>query len=177
MAGHTSHEPWPPTDGRAFICSDSFGRLLLRLTSELAARYTAMDFTDAVAHVFVWFDQKLEAEPHFISDRRFPTLGAFSAYLRQAIWNAARLAERERRRRERIQALPADRPIVCEEPSPQELAALLETVDRLPEPHRTIFDKIFFEEDKSVAMLAAVLARSDEEIVSIYEEAIDMLGA
>ena len=99
MAPEQPDEAWPPADGRAYIRSEHFAHLLVDLAGSLAARYSGMDFTDAVAQVFAWFDGKLAEDPRFINRRRFRTEGALRAYLRQALWNAARLAERRRKRR------------------------------------------------------------------------------
>ena len=166
--------PWPPEEGKGFIQSEEFGRILVALTEQLSSRYPQMDFGDAVAQVFVWFDQKLSSNRRFINSRRFPTRSAFRAYLRQAVWNAARVAARKRRRREEIEALSVDLPIIAGGLGTEERAQLLEMLDGLPEPHKTVFDKFFFDEE-DVAMIASILNLCEEDIERLYEEALDML--
>ncbi len=167
---------WPPENGKDFIRSDDFGRMIVGLTRDLAARYPTMDFTDGVAHVFVWFDAKLSKNRRFINPRRFPTNQSFQAYLRQAVWNAARLATRQRRRREDIEALPVDRPIISAQMGPEIRVQLLEMVERLPEPHKTVFHKFFLDEE-DLAMIASILGLTEEEVHRLYEEAVDMLDS
>src|SRR5437867_3454888 len=93
-----SRSDWPPQDGKEYIRSEVFGTILIDLVKRFGARYPEVDFSDALAEVFVWFDTKLSENRRFINSRRFPTASAFHAYLRQAIWNAARLTARKRRR-------------------------------------------------------------------------------
>lgn len=174
MVPDQSDNSWPPVDGREYIRSEDFARLLVSLARRLATRYPGMDFTDAVAQVFTWFDGKVAANPSFINRRRFRTERALLAYLRQSLWNAARLAERRRKRRQRIEALPVEQPIVDWALTPEQLTHLRESVDSLPEPHKTVLWRLFFEED-DLGMIASVLDRTEEEVVRLYEEAIDYL--
>ena len=169
-----THPSWPPENGRDFVRSDDFGRMIVALTRDLAARYPTMDFTDAVAHVFMWFDGKLSMNRRFINPRRFPTQQSFQAYLRQAVWNAARLAERTRKRRQDIEALPINRPIVSAPMGPESRVQLLEMVEGLSEPHKTVFYKLFFDEE-DVAMIASILGFTEEHVHRLFEEAVDML--
>jgi hypothetical protein len=166
---------WPPVNGKEYIKSEAFGRLLVRLTTELAQHYSYMDFTDAVAMVFAWFDQKLKTNRRFINKRRFSSEKAFIAYLKQAIWNAARLTERQRIREHQVNALSADQVLLYEEASPEELSKLHEIVEKLPDPHKTVFQRFFFEEDDPV-MIASILDMSESQVHSLFEEATDMLG-
>ncbi len=167
---------WPPKDGKKFIRSEGFGLMLVELTTDLASRYPRLDFSDAVAHVFAWFDRKLSKNRRFINTRRFPTVAAFKAYLRQAVWNAARLAMRQRRQREAIEALPIDQPIVSKEMRPDDRLQLIEMVEGLPEPHKTVFHKFFFDEE-NLAMIASILNLTEARVEQLYEEAVDMLAA
>lgn len=153
-----------------------FGVMLVELTSHLAARYPDMDFTDAVAQVFVWFDRKVSENRRFINSRRFPTISAFLAYLRQAVWNAARLTMRQRRRRQAVEALPVDRPIASSAMGADERVELLEMVEALPEPHKTVFHKFFFDEE-DLAMIASILNLTESRVERLFEEAVDMLAA
>jgi hypothetical protein len=165
---------WPPEDGKEFIRSEAFGALLVDLTSRMAAHYPAMDFTDAVAQVFVWFDRKLSVNRRFINSRRFPTLGAFKAYLRQAVWNAARLTMRERRRRQAVEVLPLDRAVLPAAKTADERVRVLELVEALPEPHKTIFYRIFFDEE-DLPMIASIHNLTEARVEQLFEEAVDML--
>ena len=137
-------EAWPPPNGTRFIRGEAFGRLLLGVVAELAAKYPANDFTDGAAQVFAWFDGKLKQNRRFINGRRFPTEAAFRAYLRQAVWNAARMAERRRRKGKEVQALPAGRSLVSSAPGPEQLAALHESVQALEPRYRDILELLFF---------------------------------
>jgi hypothetical protein len=175
MVSDRSSEEWPPSDGGDFIRSDEFARTLVDLAVYLGRRYPHMDFTDAVAHVFAWFDGKLAKDSDFISRERFRTRNAFLAYLRQALWNAGRLAERRRKQRKKIESLPTDEQIVDRRLSPEEIAYLIEKKEALPEPHRTVLWRLFFEEDDP-PMIAATLGLTVEEVLRIYEEALDMLS-
>ena len=168
---------WPPKDGKRFIREEHFGQLLLDIVDRLSHQYPLMDFTDAVAHVFSWFDRKLVAEPTFINVGRFPSLSAFKAYLRQAVWNAGRLAERQRDRRERVGPLPVDKAIVTSDSRPEDMAALREAVDALDEPHRTVFSEFFFHE-RELADIANIYGGrfNVDELTAIYKEAIDLLA-
>lgn len=166
---------WPPEDGREFIRSDAFGELLVSVTIRLATHYPKMDFSDAVAMVFVWFDGKLSENRRFINSRRFPTYSAFNAYLRQAVWNAARLTMRQRRQLEAIESGPIDEAIPSTELGPEERVRLIEMVDGLTEPHKTVFYRYFFEEE-DLAMIASILNLPEGKVHQVYEEAVDILG-
>jgi len=165
---------WPPQDGKKFIRSDEFGRILISLVRQFIYRYPQMDFTDAVAHVFTWFDKKLSLNRRFINARRFPTATAFTAYLKQSIWNAALLTQRERSRSRHIEAPSGQQLPVVRIIDPEERANVLEAVEALPEPHKTVFHYYFFDEG-DLRMLASVIDRTEAEIYRLYEEAIDML--
>jgi hypothetical protein len=168
---------WPPQDGKGFIRGESFGSLLVEIATDLAVRYPDRDFSDAVAQVFVWFDGTLARNRRFINTRRFPTFAAFQAYVRQAVWNAARMADRTRRRRQEIEVPPLDEPIASRELGPEERVQLREMVDRLPEPHLTIFLKVFFDEENP-AWIASTQGQgfTGDQVQRIFEEAVDMLG-
>jgi hypothetical protein len=166
---------WPPADGDGYIRSKVFGQTLLDIAHRLAEKYRHMDFTDAVAQVFEWFEQRLQREPDFLSAGRFPTADAFRAYLRQAVWNAARAAERKRANRRRIEALSAERPITSGDLEPNERDQLLDLVEQLREPHKSIFTMIFFDETEPQAV-ASIFDRTEEDVHRIYGEAVDEIG-
>lgn len=167
-------EPWPPPNGIDFVRSNAFGRLLVDIVSDHTRRYPRLDFSDAVAVVFDWFDRKLKQNRRFINARRFPSLRSFQAYLRQAVWNAALQAEKKRQRREQVVPLPIDRFSSPGRVDPAKLDKILESVDALPEPHKTVFHRFFLDEDDP-ALIAGSLGLSEEEFWAAYEEAIDML--
>lgn len=165
---------WPPSDGKKFIRSDAFGELLILLVNQLTKRYPKMDFTDAVAQVFAWFDRKLSRNRRFINRRRFPSVNGFMAYLKQSLWNAARLSERERRRREYIEALVVEQQIVPQKASAEDIATLAEMVETLPEPNKTVFHRVFFDEE-DLSMIASALDLTEQIVFKLYEDALDML--
>ncbi len=175
MSPEKDQSNWPPDSGKQFIRSDTFAQMLLFLVKGLASKYPKMDFSDAVAQVFTWFDKKLSHNSRFINRRRFPSVNAFEAYLRQCVWNSARLTERVRKRQQRLEALKVDEEIVAHETTTEELAILSEAVDLLSEPHKTIFCRLFFDEE-DVHTIASILNRTQKEIIQLYEEAIDLLG-
>jgi DNA-directed RNA polymerase specialized sigma24 family protein len=133
-----------------------------------------MDFSDAVSHVFAWFDGKLAKNRRFINSRRYPTFGAFKAYLRQSLWNAAILAQRKRRRREEIETPSIDPNALAKMDSQMEIDILLDLVNDLPEPHKTVLERIFFDEGDP-NNIAGALDMSIDDLYRYYEEAIDML--
>src|SRR5580704_6506989 len=112
---------WPPADGREFVKSDDFGAIVVHEAVKYAERYPKLDFTDGAAQVFTWFSHKLAKNRRFINKRRFPTADSFIAYIRHAIWNASRMSERTRQRRQQIAALPVERPIAAEHLSAKDL--------------------------------------------------------
>lgn len=165
---------WPPQDGKKFIRSDQFGRILISLVRQFTNRYPKMDFSDAVAHVFTWFDRKLSLNRRFINSRRFPSVAAFIAYLKQSIWNAALITQRERQRYKRIKAPTGLQTPIVRVIDPEERAMVLEAVESLPEPQKTVFHSYFFDEE-DLCMLASITGRTEEENHQLYEKAIDML--
>ena len=58
---------------------EGFGRILVDIVEGYAARYPQMDFADAVAQVFSWFDSRLSVDGDFTNRERFPTIGALRA--------------------------------------------------------------------------------------------------
>jgi hypothetical protein len=166
---------WPPSDGRGFVRSEEFGLPLLEIAEILAERYRQMDFTDGVAQIFTWFESRLKREPDFFNERRFPTITSFKAYLRQALWNAARLAERKRANRQRIEALSAARPITSRDLQLNERDQLLDLVQQLSEPHKTIFTRYFFDEEEPQT-IASSYGYTEKDVLRIYIEAVDQIG-
>jgi len=170
----TKTQDWPPEDGKDFIRSDLFGRMLVGLTQRLAASHSNLDFSDAVAQVFVWFDRKLSKNRRFINQRRFPSLESFRAYLGQSIVNAALLSERRRRREGEVVELSADLPIASTALGPEQRVELLDMVETLPEPQKTILFKLAVDNEDS-AMVAGILDLSEDEVIQLFEEAVDKL--
>lgn len=167
-------EAWPPGDARGYLQGARFGCQLLKVAEDLQRKYPNMDFSDGVAQVFVWFDGKLARDPDFVSQSRFASENRFLAYVRQAVWNSARMAERQRRRRQRVEALPVDENFMAKQTSPEELAELSERVEQLPPDHRDVFEKFFFEEQPMEA-IASVKCLDLQGAWRLYEEAVDML--
>lgn len=176
MRDSPSPTDWPPLDGRSFVLSEEFGLTLVDLVGRLASNYPHMDFSDAVANVFEWFDGRLRDDPMFLGPPRFPTREAFLAYLRQAVWNAARLTERQRKRHHFVTALPRNQAIIVREIDPEECAELLDAVEHLEEPHKTVFHRYFFDEE-DLGVLASAYDLTEDEIYDLYTEAIDVLRA
>jgi hypothetical protein len=174
MAYEENNIHWPPQDGKEFIRSNEFGKILISLVRQFTYRYPQMDFTDAVAHVFTWFDKKLSINRRFINSRRFPTVAAFRAYVRQSIWNAALITQRERQRHKQIEAPSGRQALIVRVIDPEERAMALEAVESLPEPHKTVFNSFFFDE-QDLCMLASIIDRTEAEIHQLYVEAVDML--
>lgn len=165
---------WPPPNAKEFVRSEAFGQLVLEAVDGLARRYPQMDFTDAAAHLFSWFDAKTSKNRRFINSRRFPTISSFKAYLRQSAFNAGRLAARERQLHARIESLSADEPIASGQLSAEQLATLQDQAEKLPEPHKSIFERKFFDEE-DCSIIASILGKTEREIHRLYEEAIDLL--
>lgn len=168
-------DQWPPEDGKEFIRSDEFGNMVLKWCEELAVRYTKMEFTDAASHVYTWFDGKLKINRRFINSRRFRTKAAFVDYLRQCVWNAARLAARQRSSRERNIVEVPQQEAINKELSPDQLTPVFDAIDRLDFVKKTIVESIFFH-DKSPELVADSLQISVDDVYLLYEEAIDELG-
>jgi len=166
--------PWPPEDGPSFVRSDRFGTLVIEIARSLTERYRTMDFTDAAARVFAWFDQRLAADRDFISEARFPSLSSFRAYVRQAIWNDARRAARAERSRQRAELRHRQQATEKRAVLPEEAGALAEQLDRLPEPHRSVTTGLLLT-GQEVGDVAGALGLSITEVQQIYEAAIDML--
>jgi hypothetical protein len=169
--------PWPPSDARAFVQSETFGKLLLELVDLVGSRYTKMNFADAVAHVFVWIDGKLDRDPKFLSSERFRSATAFLAYLRQAVWNAARLTEREQERYERrLEPLDLDRQVPDGDDTPEQAAVLAERLASLPGQQGSVLTRLIRDVDVTTESLASEMNVSVEQINRWFEEAVDALG-
>jgi hypothetical protein len=170
-------DAWPPPNGKKFIESEDFGALVVDEAKRLIKKFPRYDFTDAVAHVYTWFSKKVSRNRRFINSKRFPTAEAFVAYIRAALWNASRISARSRQRQREISALPVEEPITDDRFSLENLDQLLERVEALNDPHKTVFTAIWLDEasEHELAMLAGALDRTLQEVYRIYEEAIDML--
>ena len=167
---------WPPADGKNYIRSDEFGNLVLEIAVHLMERYPTLDFSNAVARVFVWFDAKLHADSRFISADRFRSRFAFRAYVRQSLWNDARRTARDQRTRRELQAADELERMAAKELGPEDAATLHDEVRRLPLPHLMIVEWLVFE-SAEVAFVAEALSLSEEEVTSLFEEALEILGA
>ena len=56
------------------------------------------------------------------------------------------------------------------------MAELHEAIDSIPEPHRTVFDRYFFDEE-DLSTIASIYNLSEERAQTLYAEAIDMLAS
>jgi hypothetical protein len=169
---------WPPENGQEFVQSEKFGNIVLDIVTQLTIKVPSMDFTWAPAHAFIWFDRKLREDYLFINKKRFSTINDFKAYVRQILWNNARLVERNDNARGRRtlkiveqRATAQIRPDVI---TPDEYAVMVESLIKLPEQHRTILIKILFRKEDP-DNLATELGMTKKQIFRIYTEAIDML--
>lgn len=175
MAKHVDfNDDWPPDDGRQFIKGDAFALMLLDLAQQYSRRIPHMDFSDAVAHAFLWFDQRLDKEPDFISAQRFATRGAFRRYVGQIILNSGRLAQRQMSRAQRLDeveflARPAGGL------SPEERATVHEAVEKLEEPYRSIIERYFLG-DEDLAMVVSALGYPAADAQALFIEALDRLS-
>lgn len=148
MPGTGTDHDWPPRDASAFFGGEAFGKSLLGIVERLAADYPRMDFSDALAIVFVWLQRRAEVDRAFVSEPgRFKSESDLMAYLRQALWNAARSSERRRRARQEIEAPAITEELVSREISAETLAAFHECRDRLPGPLRAVFEMMHEEDD------------------------------
>jgi DNA-directed RNA polymerase specialized sigma24 family protein len=134
-----------------------------------------MDFVDAVALAFAWFTRKLNRNAHFINRKRFLTEGKFRAYVRQSLFNAARMAMRSRKGGKPLSDVPvelqmADKPML----SVEEGEKLLQLVESLEEPKKTVFRRVFFEEAE-LHLVGGCLGLDEIEVSHLYQLAIDDL--
>jgi DNA-directed RNA polymerase specialized sigma24 family protein len=166
---------WPPPDMRRFIESDAFGRLLLTLASRYAKRYVSMDFSDAVAHVFVQFDRLIKEKPDLLSADRFPRFSAFRAYVGQMIWRTGILAQRQQSKLKRLEEVAPDALPNSPELSPERAAELDEAVQGLPEPFKSIIERsVMGGED--LEEVVADLGEDPERGTELLKEALDRLA-
>lgn len=94
MADTTRQESWPPISDEDFIRGEEFGTLLIEAGELLTSKYAVMDFTDAVARTFVWFDLQVKKDPEFLR-RRFKNKSECKAYVGACLFNYARQARRQ----------------------------------------------------------------------------------
>lgn len=165
-------QPWPPEAG--FLASDLFGRTLISLAECMAREYPGLDFSDAVALVFDWFDRKAVGEPDFLDHPRFEDALKFIAYLQRSLLNAARQAYRKRRRDERIRAQAVDESPANWQPS-SDFIRLWDYLDRLPWLHREVLEDLLFH-GRSLEDVAAARPQTRREIDVIFREAVDRIA-
>jgi len=170
------NEDWPPSDGRQYVKSDQFGSILVEEAISLIQLYPELEFTDSVATVFVWFSRRLNRNASFINKRRFPTSSFFRAYLRQSLFNAARRAQRERKRGQELSAAAVDEPIVdTPKLGIEDKERLLELLEQLEEPLKSVFESIFFEET-DISLVASRLDLEEFEVAELFGQALDELN-
>ena len=174
MTDAENETDWPPKDGASFVRSGDFGSLVVKIAKSLTEQYRSMDFTNAVARLFVWFDDKLKIEGDFINASRFPSLSSFRAYIRKAIWNDARRTARSEANRHVAERRHGTRSPTKETKSAENAGMLSELIDQLPEPHCSITRGLLLAAD-DVASLAQTLGISESDVQQLYEESIDML--
>jgi hypothetical protein len=164
-------EKWPPTDSSEYIHGESFGRLMLDVAKQLMGRYRSMDFTDAVAQVYAWLDGRVEREPDFVSGGRFKSQAAFVAYVKQAMWNAGRLAARKRKRQESLGILSIEDAMDPLDVNAEAAGAMVDQLDQLPElQHKVLYHYLL--KEKTVEQVAATLGLSLKMTVALYEKAL-----
>jgi hypothetical protein len=166
---------WPPPDIEGFIRGDRFLKLVNGLGEGLTRVYPHMRYADALALIFDWFERRIGEDPEFITLQTFPTFNSFRAYVKQAVFNAAGLAEQARQRRDEVTALPTDQFIVAHPMESGEREDLIERVEALPFQPKLVFKALFFDEE-TVPELADRYGWAPEDIWAAYHEAIDLLG-
>ena len=167
-------DTWPPPDGDAFIRSERFGALIVDLAAELMVRNPSMDFTNAVARVFVWFDERAAEEPGFLA-RRFDGIRALRAYVRRALLNDARRTERQKRLEE---------PLGTSEPAQEgrepmgavDLRHLREAMATLPMEQQRVLMAIVVE-NRRVKDVAEMLGLHRKKVSRLFAEALDAVRA
>jgi hypothetical protein len=171
---------WPPERADQYFRSEAFGKVMLEIVQLLTKRYRHIDFSDAIATAFVWFESRGKKDPEFLRAGKFPTFGAFRAYVRQALWNSARAAERNRRAHKELNAPEMDSELVSPCVSPVWLAAFHECRDRLPKTLRSVFDIMQDEIDppdglSRDAWAALVMNLDAEQVDHAYREACNRI--
>ncbi len=171
------NEPqWPPKNGREYIHSEEFGNLVVSEARKVGEAHPTLDLADSVATTFQWFNTTLNANRNFISKKRFPTVGSFRAYIRQMVYNAGMRAFRIRKKRQDLSSVPeSDMVIDSPSASAERKEELLNFVERLEEPHKTVFTRYFFDEDQFY-LIAVSTNCTEDEAQKIYEEAVDQIG-
>ena len=187
MSDDLGKSVWPPDDGHSFIRSEEFASHLLRLVERMVVKYPSMDFSDGVAHVFAWFDAKLSQDKDFINNERFKTNSRFWSYTRQAVWNSALHAQRQRRQRKRLEPLRVEELQNWKDShmGPMNEALFEERVEQLsnqlPGDLKEIFLRVVLEDDllENEGELAVLLSRlglgDAEELGAKFEEALDII--
>jgi len=166
-----SPESWPPPDSLGYLHGESFGRLMLDLARQLMGKYRSMDFTDAVGQVYAWLEGKVAEEPDFVTSGKFKSQRAFLGYVKQAMWNAGRLAARKRKRHETLGLLPIEEPVDKRDASAEAAVEFVEQIDQLPELERKVLYHYLLKE-KSLDEVARIIGRSLKATVALYERAI-----
>ena len=168
-----SEAQWPPKDGRSYIHSEDFGKLVVDEAVRLGCIYQNLDLADSVATTFQWLNSKLNENRNFISRKRFPSRSAFRAYIRQMIYNSGVRAYRFREKHLDLTAVPPDDSVI-DSPSAslQQKEELLKLVNQLEEPHKTVITRYFFDEDP-LHLIATCLDLDENQTQEIYEEAVD----
>ncbi|QOI99501.1 MAG: hypothetical protein HRU70_02995 [Phycisphaeraceae bacterium] len=181
-------DAWPPEESAdRFIRSERFALLVLMVVEHLATRYPRMDFSVAAGTFFEWIDRRVASDPGFFGSGRFPSERSFSSYVHQAVWNAGRLADRQRRRerRGRFEPFPARVDLVSNELGPEYLAVLHDCIDRLSDLEREVFERLTQGEwpdgtDDRAGYIASVLRCSHDDLAAAFESAsekvMDCLG-
>ncbi len=166
---------WPPKDGRSYVHSEDFGELVVHELNRLLETHPRLDLADAAAIVFQWFNSKLNANRNFISRRKFPSMSSFRAYVRQMLYNAGMYAIRLRSKDRDLSEVPESEAIVdSPTASLQRKEELLTLVEKLEEPHKTIFSRFFFDEE-DLYLIATAMDITEENAHAIYEEAVDRI--
>ena len=171
---------WPPYRADEYFRSERFGEVTISIVRMLTQKYPAIDFSDAVATTFVWFERTGNENPDFLRSGRFPTEAAFRAYVRQALWNAARAAARSRASRKELVDPGDGSHLVSPEVSPAWLAAFHECRDRLPPGLQRILEFMHDENDPPNGLsrdewAASVLGCTSDEVDRGYMRACDLI--
>lgn len=169
-------DSWPPIDSEGFIRSDRFGNKILQLSQVLQRSHHGLDFSDAVAYMFEWLDDKLVAEPDFFNAGRFPSESALWAYLRLALLRVALNQHRKTRRRSARQR-PMDSQVFSTSPPPLALAIRDEMIDRLGYPCSEIVRRLLEGSDGDLSLLAGVIGLDPDEFERALEGCLDRLAA
>jgi hypothetical protein len=167
---------WPPQSGAAFVRSRRFLEFLREHARQLSKVDGGPSVVDAVSYVMAWFERKLSEDPAYFEEGPCSSFVGFQLFLKQSLFNAVGETRALLEAHQVIEPPSVERPISATPKLHRRRAEdLLLRLEALPEPDKTVFERLFLEEEDPAYIASVCDLSGADEVARIFVRAVDLM--